>query len=341
MMTQTMRAAVFEGEGRLGIREVDVPRVGAPDDVLLAVRAAGICGTDVHILAVPPGHPATAGVVMGHEYAADVLAVGDRVDHVHPGDRVVVDPSVWCGTCAYCQMGLTNLCDRMTGIGIFRHGGFAPFSLVPARAVYRIAASVAPETAALAEPLADVVNGLSKVHVVPGESALVLGAGPIGLLFTLLLRAAGVSPLLVAEVSSFRAGHAAACGADLIINPKDVDLAAAVRRATVLGADVVVDAVGMLLEDALRCVRKGGRVLLFGMHEHARPAVKQYDITKYEIQILGTYIARGTFPLAIRLLEAGRIDFGALVTHRLPLTRIHDGIDLLRQGQAVKVAILP
>ena len=88
-------------------------------------------------------------------------------------------------------------------------------------------------------------------------------------------------------------------------------------------------------------MRKGGRVLLFGMHEHARPAVKQYDITKYEIQILGTYIARGTFPLAIRLLEAGRIDFGALVTHRLPLTRIHDGIDLLRQGQAVKVAILP
>lgn len=335
-----MKAAVFEGEGRLAIREVEVPQVRAPDDVLLAVRAAGICGTDVHILAVPPGHPATTGVVMGHEYAADVVAVGDGVQHVRPEDRVVVDPSVWCGTCAYCQMGMTNLCDRMTGIGIFRHGGFAPFSIVPARALYRIAPSVAPEIGALAEPLADVVNGLRKVRVMPGETALVLGAGPIGLLFTLLLRAAGARSL-VAEVSPVRAAHAAACGADLVINPREADLPQVVRGATVLGADVVIDAVGTLLNEALQCVRKGGRVLLFGMHEHARPAVKQYDVTKHEIQILGTYIARGTFPLAIRLLEEGRIDFGRLVTHRLPLGEIHAGIDLLRRGQAVKVAILP
>src|SRR2546422_4671573 len=104
-----MQAAVFEGEGRLVVRDVEPPELGAPDDVLLAVRAAGICGTDVHILAVPPGHPATPGVIMGHEYAADVAAIGARVDHVAPGDRVVVDPSIWCGSCPYCQMGLTNL----------------------------------------------------------------------------------------------------------------------------------------------------------------------------------------------------------------------------------------
>ena len=175
----------------------------------------------------------------------------------------------------------------------------------------------------------------------PGESALVLGAGPIGLQFTLLLRAAGVRTLLVAEISAYRSAHARACGADLTINPREEDLATAVRRETRLGADVVVDAVGTLLEDALRCVRKGGRILLFGMHEHARPAVRQYDITKYEIQILGTYIARGTFPLAVRLLESGRIDFGQLITHRLPLTQIHQGIDLLRRGAAVKVAVIP
>lgn len=340
-MTRTMPAAIFEGEGLLRIREVDVPQVRAPDDVLLAVRAAGICGTDVHILAVPPGHPATPGVVMGHEFTADVAAVGDGVHHVAPGDRVVVDPSVWCGTCAYCQMGVTNLCARMMGIGIFQHGGFAPFAVVPARALYRIAPTVAPEIAALAEPLADVLNGLNKASVVPGESALVLGAGPIGLLFTLLLRAAGVGRLLVAEVSSFRAAHATLCGADLVINPKEEDLAQVVRRETVLGADVVIDAVGTLLDEAVRCVRKGGRIVLFGMNEHARPAIKQYDVTKYEIQILGTYIARGTFPLAVRLLEGGRVDFGRLVTHRLPLSEIHAGIDLLRRGQAVKIAIIP
>lgn len=339
-MTRKMQAALFEAEGRLALREVDVPEVQAPDDVLLAVRAAGICGTDVHILAVPPGHPATPGVIMGHEYTADVLAVGDRVDHVQPRDRVVVDPSVWCGSCAYCQMGLTNLCDRMTGIGIFRDGGFAPFSVVPARAVYRIASDVPPEIAALAEPLADVLNGVMKAGILPGESAVVLGAGPIGLLFTLLFRASGVGKLLVAEVAPYRAAHARACGADVIIDPRTDDLPGVVRRETGLGADVVVDAVGTLLEDALGCVRKGGRVVLFGMHEHARPVVHQYDVTKYEIQILGTYIARGTFPPAVRLLESGRIPFGRLVTHRVPLADIQQGIGLLRRGEAVKVVVL-
>src|SRR5256886_1627420 len=230
--------------GRAGCRAAGAQ---GPDDVLLAVRAAGICGTDVHILAVPPGHPATPGVIMGHEYAADVVATGDRVDHVAPGDRIVVDPSIWCGSCPYCQMGLTNLCDRMTGVGIFRHGGFAPLSVVPARAVYRISSDVASEIAALAEPLADVLNGIRKLGVIPGESALVLGAGPIGLLFTLLLRAAGVGTLLVAEVADYRAAQARECGADLIINPRQQDLAAVVRGETRLGADIGVVAVGALL----------------------------------------------------------------------------------------------
>jgi 2-desacetyl-2-hydroxyethyl bacteriochlorophyllide A dehydrogenase len=340
-MTDQMVAAVFEGEGLLSLREVDVPQVRAPDDVLLAVRAVGICGTDVHILSVPPGHPASPGVILGHEYTAEVLQSGERVDHVAPADRVVIDPSVWCGSCAYCQRGLTNLCDRMKGIGIFRDGGLAAFSVVPARATYKIASKVAPEIAALAEPLADVISGVRKLQPTPGESALVLGAGPIGLLYTLLLRAAGTQPLIVAEISEYRAAHARACGADVVINPRHEDLAAAVRRVTGLGADMVADAVGSLLEESVRSVRKGGRIVLFGMNEHARSVLKQYDITKHEYQILGSYIARGTFPQAVSLLESGSIDFERLITHRLPLREVHRGIDLLRRGQALKIAVMP
>jgi 2-desacetyl-2-hydroxyethyl bacteriochlorophyllide A dehydrogenase len=340
-MTDQMVAAVFEGEGRLTLKEVDVPQVRAPDDVLLAVRAVGICGTDVHILSVPPGHPASPGVILGHEYTAEILQTGERVNHVGPADRVVIDPSVWCGSCAYCQRGLTNLCDRMEGIGVFRHGGFAGFSVVPARAVYKIASRVAPEIAALAEPLADVISGVRKLQPTPGESALVLGAGPIGLLYTLLLRAAGTQPLIVAEISEYRSAQARACGADLVINPRNEDLAAAVRRTTGLGADMAVDAAGSLLEESVRAVRKGGRIVLFGMNEHARPVLKQYDITKHEHQILGSYIARGTFPQAVSLLESASIDFGRLITHRLPLREIHRGIELLRQGQALKIAVMP
>jgi len=340
-MADQMLAAVFEGEGRLSLKDVDVPQVRAADDVLLAVRAAGICGTDVHILSVPPGHPASPGVILGHEYTAEVLRSGERVNHVKPSDRVVIDPSVWCGSCAYCQRGLTNLCDRMEGIGIVRDGGFAAFSVVPARAVYKISPEVAPEIAALAEPLADVLSGVRKLQPTPGDSALVLGAGPIGLLYTLLLRAAGATPLIVAEISEYRAARARACGADLVVNPREEDLAASVRRATGLGADLVVDAVGTLLEEGVRAVRRGGRVLLFGMNEHARPVLKQFDVTKYEYQILGSYIARGTFPPAVSLLERGRIDFEPLLTHRLPLREIHHGIELLRRGQALKIAVMP
>ncbi len=340
-MTEQMLAAVFEGEGRLSLKDVDVPQVRAPDDVLLAVRAVGICGTDMHILSVPPGHPASPGVILGHEYTAEVLQIGERVNHVTPTDRVVIDPSVWCGSCPYCQRGLTNLCDRMEGIGVFRNGGFAAYSVVPARAVFKISATVAPEIAALAEPLADVLSGVRKLGPTPGESALVLGAGPIGLLYTLLLRAAGAQPLIVAEISEYRAARARECGADLVINPRTDDLAAAVRRATGLGADMVVDAVGTLLEEGVRSVRKGGRIVLFGMNEHARPVLKQYDITKYEYQILGSYIARGTFPQAVSLLERGSIDFGLLVTHRLPLREIHQGIELLRRGEALKIVVMP
>ncbi len=340
-MSQRMTAAVFEGEGRLSLQEVDIPQVRNPDDVLLAVRAAGICGTDVHILAVPPAHPASPGVILGHEYTAEVVDIGDRVSHVSTGDHVVIDPSIWCGNCAYCQRGLTNLCDRMEGIGIVRNGAFAAFSVVPARAVYAISPAVRPEIAALAEPLADVLSGVRKLQPTPGESVLVLGAGPIGLLYTLLLRAAGARPLIVAEISSYRAERARACGADLVVNPRTEDLAAAVRQVTGLGADMVVDAVGTLLEDGVRCVRKGGRIVLFGMNEGARPVLKQYDVTKYEYQILGSYIARGTFPQAVALLEDGNVDFGQLITHRLPLREIHQGIDLLRQGQGLKIAVMP
>ena len=340
-MTDQMVAAVFEGEGRLSLKEVDVPQVRASDDVLLAVRAVGICGTDVHILSVPPGHPASRGVILGHEYTAEVLQTGERVNHVGPADRVVIDPSIWCGSCAYCQRGLTNLCDRMEAIGISRDGGLAAFSVVPARATYKINSKVAPEIAALAEPLADVISGVRKLQPIPGESALVLGAGPIGLLYTLLLRAAGTQPLIVAEISEYRAAHARACGADVVINPRREDLAAAVRRETGLGADMVADAVGSLLEESVRSVRKGGRIVLFGMNEHARPVLKQFDITKYEYQILGSYIARGTFPQAVSLLESGSIDFGRLITHRLLLREVHQGIDLLRRGQALKIAVMP
>jgi len=340
-VADTMRAAVFAGEGRLVIENVPVPTLKHDDDVLLRVRAVGICGSDVHILSVPPRHPATKGVILGHEYVADVEAVGEAVTHVAAGDRVVVDPTPPCGICAYCQMDQPNMCENNLSMGVFTHGGMAAYSRVPARAVFRISPDVPDDQAVLAEPIADVLNGIRRAAPRLGETVLVLGAGPIGLLFTLLLRAAGVGKILVSEVAPLRAKRAVDCGADVVINPAAEDLAAAVHREAPRGADLVIDAVGKLLGDALRTVRKGGRVLLFGVDDSAQISVRQVELTVNELSILGSYIDRLTFPQAIRLLESRRIDFSKLVTHRLPLGRVAEGVDLLRRGEGVKVVVSP
>lgn len=340
-MPKKMKAAVFEGEGRLALKEVDVPEVKQWEDVLLKVEAASICGTDCQILSVPPGHPATPGAVLGHEYVGEVLEVGSKVKHVAPGDRVVVDPNITCGTCGYCVIGLPNMCENMTTLGIFIDGGFAEYNVAPAGALYRIAPDLATEKAIFAEPLSCVVNGARKLAPEPGETVVILGAGPIGLYYTLLLKLAGAGRIIVAEINPFRAEKARECGADMIVNPQGENLKEVVMETTAIGADAVVDAVGALVKDGIEIVRRGGRVLLFGMNSNARCDFKQYDVTRNEIRLLGTFIANHTFPATIRLLESGRLDLDPLVTHRMKLDQIEEGIEIMRKGKGIEVIITP
>lgn len=203
MAADTMEAAVFRGDGRLSIETVPVPRIRRDDDVLLRVLACGVCGTDLHILSVPPGHPATPGVVLGHEYTGEVVEVGPAVTHLRPGDRVVVDANLKCGHCLACRCGRAHMCANMTTLGIYLDGGFAPYNVAPAAALHPIDPSVPPHLAAFAEILSCVVNGARKVRMGPGDTVVILGAGPAGLLFTQMARAAGAR-VVVAEVSPYR-----------------------------------------------------------------------------------------------------------------------------------------
>lgn len=340
-MTQTMQAVVFQGEGRWQLDDVPMPEITADDDVLLKVDRVSICGTDVHILSVPPGHPATPGSILGHEYVATVVEVGRAVHHVAPGDRVVVDPNLTCGFCDYCRRGMTNFCENMTSLGIFRHGGLAEFNVAPARALHRISRSVAPERASLAEPLSCVVPAFEKAQFTPGESAVILGAGPIGLMFVMLFKTAGAGRVVVTETADFRRRKAMELGADAVIDPTKEDVGEAVRSVTRLGADVVVDAVGTLLPEAVVLVRRGGRVILFGMNQQAERAVNQYWLTRHEISIMGSYIQRTAFPYVVRLLEAGVLPVEKLITHRLRLSEFGIGLEAMRRGEALKVSITP
>ena len=340
-MSKNMLAAVFKGEGRLELEEVFFPRLKREDEVLLKVEAASICGTDIHILEVPPGHPATKGVILGHEYTAKVLEVGGDITHLKEGDRVVIDPNITCGYCEYCRLGLPNTCVNMTTLGIFIDGGFAQCNLAPAKALHKISSSLPEEEACLAEPLSCVINGAQKVKLQPGESVVVLGAGPIGLLFTLLFKSAGAGKIIVAEVNKFRSEFALKSGADLVVDPTSENLEKIVKEKTGLGADVVVDAVGSLFAQTLGLVRNGGSILLFGMNEKARGEIKQYDITRREIKVLGTFIANATFPPAVKMLENKVLEIKGLITHQFPLSKIKEGVELMRKGEAIKVIIKP
>lgn len=333
-----MLAAVFEGDGRMAMEDRPVP-VPAPDEVLVRVEACGICGTDVQILNTPPGHPATPGTILGHEFVGRVEAVGAAAGSVAVGDRVIVDPDPKCGACAPCRLGRPANCENIVALGIFRDGALASHVVAPADSVHPVSDTVPAELAALVEPLACVVNGTNRAALRPGESAVVFGAGTIGCLFAAVLKAAGASPLIVVEPNPVRFAVATAVGATEVLTPADW----AARRAELVpgGADVVVDAVGSVLGEAIDAAAMGGRIVLFGMNSNARPPIHQVEITEKGLAIYGSYISNFTFPQAIRLVESGTLTLRPIVSRILPLERVADGIAALRSGEATKVVITP
>lgn len=336
-----MQAIVFHGPGHWALEDFPRPRIEAADDVLLRVDRVSICGTDIHILADPPGHPATPGSILGHEYVATVTDIGDGVSNVRPGDRVVIDPNITCGLCEYCRKGLSNVCENMTSLGIFRHGGLAEFNLAPAKALHKIDPDVPPERACLAEPLACVWHAFEKTQILPGETVAILGAGPIGLLFLMLFKTAGAGKVYVIEPTEFRRKTAERLGADGVIDPRNENAAGAVKSATRIGVDVAVDAAGSLLPETLELVRRGGRVILFGVNQHAERSLNQYAITRYEASILGSYIQRTAFPKVVRILEAGLLPVEKLITHRLRLNEVGMALEAMRVGEAIKAVVQP
>jgi threonine dehydrogenase-like Zn-dependent dehydrogenase len=336
--SSAMLAAVLAREGVLELQERAVPDAVRPDDVLLEVEGCGICGTDLHILESPPAHPATVGTILGHEFIGRVLRTGSAVAGLARGQRVAVAPNLNCGLCASCRCGRPNHCADFSTLGIFRDGGLAPFCVAPQAACHRLDDSVPFEDAIWVEVLSCVVNSVDNINARPGETALVIGGGPVGALHALLF-AAGGARVIVSDPSEARLEVLRSAGVTDAVNPTRQPLAEAVRSLSAGGADIVVDCVGTQLDAALDVVRTGGRISLFGMNAHARPAVRQNMITRNELTIYGSYVGVNTFPRAISLLERRVISPSALISAVLPLSAVHDALALLRSGTAMKVVI--
>jgi 2-desacetyl-2-hydroxyethyl bacteriochlorophyllide A dehydrogenase len=338
-MSDKMRAAVFEGEGVLKIKEIDTPKVQRGDEILVKVEMCSICGTDVHIMSVPPGYVAKPGTVLGHELVGRVVEIGADVRTIKVGDRLVCNPNDYCGVCVYCKANLPNFCENIIAMGIEADGGFAEYVKITERVAHKISDGLSPEIAAFAEPLACLINGKNKIPVSPGDSALVCGAGAIGLMFMQIVKASGAYPVIISEPFETRREVARQCGADIVVDPVNEDLGEIVKKATRIGVDYALDVVGSQLATCLNNVRKGGSVLLFGLNSKAETSLHQYDITTREVKVMGTWLANASFPTAVKILESGKLNLKPLITHVIPLEDTLKGIDLLRRGEGIEILI--
>jgi threonine dehydrogenase-like Zn-dependent dehydrogenase len=336
-----MLAAIFEDEGKLVVREVPVPTIKTAQDILVKVEVCGVCGTDIRFLAVPPVIYAKKGVILGHEYIGEVVEVGEGVRQFQPGDRVAVIPDVPCGYCRYCAEGRPNLCENMFSIGGDVDGGFAHYALAPAKALYRISPSLPVEEGAFVELLSCVLGGVQKAALLPGEDVVIIGAGPAGLVYMKVFKAAGAGKVIMAEVSPWRVDFARQAGADLVINPQKENLREAVRAVTDGGAHVVVDAVGSQVSAALSVARRAGRILVFGEDHKAESTIRPRDIQGQELRILGSFIGIQVFPKAVRMLESGAVQLRHLITQRLSLEELPGGIMELAAGRGAKGVCFP
>lgn len=309
MVTSSMRAAVLVAPGKFEIREVPTPKCG-PGDVLVKVKRAGICGTDIHIY---KGHFAAESIpfIPGHEFAGVIASVGSESSSLKIGTPVTADINVGCGQCYYCRKNEVLLCPTMRQIGIHRDGAFADYVLVPERLVIPIPDDMPFEIAALNEPLSCCVRSFMRNNMRIGESVLILGTGPIGNLHVQMARLVGAAPIIAADLNPARLEAAKAAGADVTISdPAEVDTI--LRKYTDgRGADVVIESVGnaRLYEQALQYVRPGGRVVAFGVAgADARAQFAPLQFVMKEIGMKGTIASSGDdFHQALTLLKYGRI----------------------------------
>lgn len=338
-----MKAIVFEDVGKFVVKDVPMPKVKKATDLLVRVDACSICGTDVHILSTPPGVNAKKGIILGHEMVGTIEEVGNDVKGYKPGDRIVIDNNIPCGYCEECQTGHYNTCLNMNAKGVDSDGVFAQYVVVPDSAATKVPETLPDDLAVFAEPVNCCMGGIQKLgNMMPGQTAVVLGAGPIGLYYLKLLQLKGAGKVFVSEVSEYRSQYAKDMGATRVINPTQENLAEIIKEETNgYGADIVIDAVGTLLNDALACVRASGTILLFGLNGNATQTICQSDIATRNISILGSYIGHFTFEPTIQLLSSGIVDFRNMITHRLTLDEFGIGLDAMRKGEALEVVLYP
>ncbi|MEY8312428.1 zinc-dependent alcohol dehydrogenase family protein [Oscillospiraceae bacterium 42-9] len=333
-----MKSNYFLGSQTFEIRETDIPTPG-PGQVVVKNMFCGVCGTDVHIYYGEPGSAdVNPPVVLGHEYSGEVVAVGQGVTALRPGDHVTIDPNIYCGECEYCRNGKKQLCPSMQAVGVTRDGGFAQYSLVPAAQAFRLDPAVSFEAAAMAEPLACCLHGIDLAGIRPGQTVCVIGGGAIGLIMLQLAKLSGAARLILSEPNQKRREAALQLGADLAIDPTDPQS----RQQAECAADVVIECVGNnpAVQSAFDFANKGAVIVLFSVPKvEAQFPLPLFDVYKKELTIRGSFVNPDTHARAVALINSSKVDFGPIITHRFPLAQLSEAIAAQQGSESIKVVV--
>lgn len=343
-----MKALLLSEYSRLDVVDIPMPRPG-PDEVLVKVEACGICGSDVH------GYDGSSGrrippIVMGHEAAGSVAAVGSGVPDLREGQHVTFDSTIYCGTCHYCRNGEPNLCEFREVLGVAtpdfrRQGAFAEYVVVPRRVIYPLPEHLAFSEAAMIEPLSVAVHAVRLSQLPEQSSALVVGAGMIGLLVLQTLRHAGCTNVIVSDIDDTRLALAKELGATVTVNAKSADAVAEVLRHTGgVGVDVALEAVGSTptVKTAIESVRRGGTVTLIG-NVVAHVEIPLQVVVSRQIRLQGSAASAGEYPECIEMLASGSINVKPLISMIAPLEEGARWFERLhgREANLMKVILAP
>jgi L-iditol 2-dehydrogenase len=340
-----MKALLLSEYKQLAVTDFEDPEV-TDNDLLIQIRACGICGSDIH------GYDGSSGrrippLVMGHEAAGVVSAVGSAVSQFKVGDHVTFDSTVSCGDCYFCRRGNINLCDNRRVLGVScdeyrRHGAFAEYVAVPQHICYRLPESLPFEHAAMIEAVSVAVHAANQTPVTLGDTAVVVGSGMIGLLVIQAIRLAGCSTVIAVDLDESRLKKATLLGANVALKADAVDVPAEVHKLTGgRGADVVLEVVGatQTIQTAIASTRKGGALTLIG---NLAPMVEMplQAIVTRELSVFGSCASSGEYPACIELLEKRAIQVEPLITAKASLEEGPDWFSRLYQGEAGAMKVI-
>ena len=320
-----MKAGVFYKANDLRIEEIEKP-VPKKDEVLIKVKACGICGTDVHIFSGDKGcFPTPPGTVLGHEFAGIVESVGDDVKDIKVGDRVCVDPNKLCNECYYCKSGIGHFCENMIGIGTSVNGGFAEYCAVPRSQVYKIADTTTYEMAAMTEPVACCVHGIDMCNISCGDTVAVIGGGMIGMIMLQLAKISGAGKLIMIEPVESKRKAAEKLGADLTIDPLSENVKEVIESKGINRISVVIECVGktQTIAQAIEIAGKKSVVMMFGLTAPEDTlAIKPFEIFQKEIVLKASFINPYTQKRALELIDGHKIDVSSMVYAYEPLEKL-------------------